>query len=95
MFPFEFFTIMTFFVYFLKGNEQNIDKALEKNEWKSTDRRSNETIKLKCVTEEEEAAQMPIEEVIEQTQYTNSLNLGYTNFTQLFIKQVLSKTTHI
>ena len=78
----------------MKGNEPNIDKALER-EWKSTDSRKNETIKLKCVTEEEEAAQMPIEEVIEQTQYTNSLNLGYTNFTQLFIKQVLSKTTHI
>ena len=67
------------FIHFLKGNEPNIDKALEL-EWKSTDSRRNETIKLKCVTEEDEAAQIAIEEVIEQTQYTN-LNLVYTNFT--------------
>ena len=51
----------------MQGNDPNIDKALEL-EWKSTDSRKNETIKLKCVTEENEAAQLAIEEVIEQTQ---------------------------
>ena len=49
----------------MKGNVPNIDKALEL-EWKSTDSRKNETIKLKCVTEEDEAAQLAIDEVREQ-----------------------------